>query len=60
MADRSRAPIYGLAVLLIAFAMKDFFLPGDVQTEENSVQSKEIPSLHFNQLAGPSIKFTFW
>nr|CAH0108671.1 unnamed protein product [Daphnia galeata] len=36
MADRSRAPIYGLAVLLIAFAMKDFFLPAD-QPEENSV-----------------------
>ena len=59
MADRSRAPIYGLAVLLIAFAMKDFFLPAD-QQEENSVQSKEIPSLHFNRFAGPSIKFTFW
>jgi hypothetical protein len=60
MADRSRAPIIGLGVLLIAFAMKDFFLPADVQPEENSVQSKEIPSLHFNRFAGPSIKFTFW
>ncbi|KAK4010137.1 hypothetical protein OUZ56_019285 [Daphnia magna] len=59
MADRSRAPMYGLAVLLVAFALKDFFLPAEVQPEQNSLQSKEIPSLHLNRFVGPSIKFTF-
>lgn len=52
--------MYGLAVLLVAFALKDFFLPAEVQPEQNSLQSKEIPSLHLNRFVGPSIKFTFW
>ena len=59
MAERSRAPLYGLAVLLAAFVLKDFFLPAE-QSAEKSVESKEIPSLHLNRFAGPSIKFTFW
>ena len=60
MAERSRAPLYGLAVLLAAFLLKDFIFPIEGSTEDSSVQSKEIPSLHLNRYSGPSIKFSFW
>nr|CAG4650487.1 EOG090X0DP2 [Sida crystallina] len=61
MADRSRAPLYGLAVLFTAFILKDFLWPSEMPTNEsNSVHSKEIPSLNMNKFAGPTLKFAYW
>jgi len=60
MADGNRAPLYGVAVLFLAFLMKDYLLPSDVPTEDSSIQNKEIPSVNMNRFAGPSIKFSFW
>jgi len=59
MADGNRAPLYGVAVLFLAFLMKDYLLPSDVPTEDSSIQNKEIPSVNMNRFAGPSIKFSF-
>ena len=60
MADGNRAPLYGVAVLFIAFLMKDYLLPSEEPTGDSSIQNKEIPSLNMNRFAGPSIKFSYW
>ena len=61
MADnRSRAPLYGVAVVFAAFMLKDFLWPAEVHSNEGSLQSKEIPSLNMNRFAGPSLKFAYW
>ena len=66
MADRSRAPVYGLAVLFTAFLAKDLFWPSEVPAGQSnngdggSLQSKEIPSLNMNKFSGPTIKFLYW
>ena len=60
MVDQNRVPMYGLAVLFAAFLLKDFIFSSESETNEPSVNQKEIPSLHLNRFTGPTITFTFW
>lgn len=56
----NRAPVYGFVILMAAFLMKDVFFAAEGDSDGSAdVQTKEIPSLHLNRFAGPSLHFSY-